>query len=328
MGLYPPRTFFPVFFVVCFFTGGGPLSATAATSKTPVISGDARETATLSTTTGMWPGSPTSFAFRWERCDAAAKNCDAISGATKRTYKLGAADVGHRVRAVVSIKGKKTSASAASVRTSSPTGKVVAVKRPKPTPAPAPVTPPAPAPTPAPTAVVTPAPPVATPTAAPTAVPTPTATATPTPAPTTAPMAVISRNAPAFTNDDCDGGYPARNADDANYTSRWFTCDTAVSASNAKWLAYDLSGVSAAKRGQVVVAWFNDPITGAYDHTVINNYGYNNPAAYTLEVNSAAGGGAAPTSGWTTVATVAGNTYNARQHLVDLDGANWLRFKA
>src|SRR4051794_1554408 len=143
-----------------------------------------------------------------------------------------------------------------------------------------------------------------------------------------APMPVISRGVPAYTNDDCDGGYPAKYANDAKYTNRWTTCKTAVSATNRKWLAYDLSGVSASQRGKVVITWVNDPVTGPYDHTLTGGPGYNTPAAYTLETNPATGGGAAPTSGWTAVATVTGNTFNARQHLVDLAGANWVRLVA
>ena len=57
------------------------------------------------------------------------------------------------------------------------------------------------------------------------------------------------------------------------------------------WLAYDLSSEPAASRGQVVVGWYNDPITTPYDHTVIDEVAYNNLGSYTIQVNPGAGGG-------------------------------------
>ena len=73
------------------------------------------------------------------------------------------------------------------------------------------------------------------------------------------------------------------------------------------WLALDLSSVPAAKRGRVVVGWYNDPQTSPYDHSVPGEEAYNNLRDYTLQANPAASGGAAPTSGWVTLASVTGN---------------------
>ncbi len=133
------------------------------------------------------------------------------------------------------------------------------------------------------------------------------------------PLPLISRGVPAFASAAC---HPARNANDADYGTRWKSC--AVPA----WLAYDLSSVATARRGQVVLAWYNDPVTAQYDHTLINSPGYSIPGAYTIEANAAAGGGSAPTSGWVTLVTVTGNTYHSRQHLINLTGYNWVRLNA
>lgn len=46
---------------------------------------------------------------------------------------------------------------------------------------------------------------------------------------------------------------------------------------------------------------------------------------YTVQVNAAAGGGTAPTSGWTTVATVTGNNRLNGMHSVAMTGYNWIR---
>ena len=145
------------------------------------------------------------------------------------------------------------------------------------------------------------------------------------------PLPVISRNAPAYTNDTCGGALPASFADDADYDTQWGACVTP--SSNAPiYLAYDLSAVPAANRGQVLVLWYNDPQTMQYDHTYVGVHpcckwvGYAIPSSYTLQGN-AAPGGALPSSGWVTLATVSGNVLHSRQHLVDLTGYGWLRMR-
>ena len=129
------------------------------------------------------------------------------------------------------------------------------------------------------------------------------------------PMPVISRNAPVFASAQ---GYPAARANDSDYATYWRS--DAVPA----WIAYDLSAVPPAHRARVVVVWYGG--TQSYDHTVFNGGpGYNLPKDYTLEGNAAAGGGAAPSSGWVTLVSVTGNTYHSRQHVLDFSGYNWLR---
>jgi len=140
-------------------------------------------------------------------------------------------------------------------------------------------------------------------------------------------MPVISRGVPAYTNDDCSGSYPASHADDADYGTFWLTCKGAPSTSNPKWLAYDLSGVAVAHRSQVVLSWYNDEMTGDYDHSVNGDTGYNNVGSYTIDANAAAGG-TVPTTGWTTLVSVTGNKKSSLQHVLDLTGYNWVRLNA
>jgi titin len=138
-------------------------------------------------------------------------------------------------------------------------------------------------------------------------------------------MPLISRGVPAFTNDACAGSYPASNANDANYRSYWRACNSAATTTTPKWLAYDLSAVAPERRSTVVVTWFNEPMTGQYDHAFGGGVAYNNVGSYSIEVSAAAGGTSAPTSGWSVKQSVTGNTYNSRQAVIDMSGHNWLR---
>ena len=68
----------------------------------PTISGTLQSGQTLTVQgAGTWTGSPSSFAFRWLRCDAAGGACIDVPGATGGTYVLGAADVGSTMRVAV-----------------------------------------------------------------------------------------------------------------------------------------------------------------------------------------------------------------------------------
>ena len=124
---------------------------------------------------------------------------------------------------------------------------------------------------------------------------------------------VISRGCPAYA-----GTNPATASAgcDAFYYSFW------NGSAPDDYLAYDLSGVPAAQRQVIDLVWYN---TSAYD--VIGMYVNRNqePSDYTIEVN-AAPGGTYPEDGWVVVDTVAGNTLSSRQHVVDFDGYNWIRF--
>ena len=140
-------------------------------------------------------------------------------------------------------------------------------------------------------------------------------------------MSVISRNCPAYTNDDFSGAFPASHANNSTYGDFWRCATTPTGNANsgtltqAVYLAYDLSAFTL---GQCVVVWYNDPSTGNYDYTLFASNPENLPDSYTIDANAAAGG-SLPGSGWVTLATVTGNHYHSRQHAVNLTGYNWVR---
>ena len=89
----------------------------AAPSNTvpPTITGTATKGETLVAGTGTWSGTaPISFAFEWRRCDDAGADCATIAGATGTTYVLGDADVGRRMRVLVTASNGEGVASALS----------------------------------------------------------------------------------------------------------------------------------------------------------------------------------------------------------------------
>jgi hypothetical protein len=91
-------------------------SATAASSPTsviaagakptntalPTISGVTKQGRTLSVTTGAWTGiAPISYAYQWQRCNAEGRSCVPIEGVTGTEYELEGADLGSRLRVIV-----------------------------------------------------------------------------------------------------------------------------------------------------------------------------------------------------------------------------------
>jgi hypothetical protein len=117
--------------VVTASNAGGATAASSAASATvatpppaapsntalPSIGGLAEEGQTLSVSTGTWSGSPTSYAYQWERCNSAGEACANVSGATVATYKLAAVDVGHTLRVVVTAGNAGGSTPASSLAT-------------------------------------------------------------------------------------------------------------------------------------------------------------------------------------------------------------------
>jgi hypothetical protein len=82
----------------------------------PSVSGSAVEGQTLSASSGTWTGSPTSYAYQWQDCNALGEGCVSVSRATASSYTLAASDVGHTVSVVVTASnaGGATSAASAS----------------------------------------------------------------------------------------------------------------------------------------------------------------------------------------------------------------------
>jgi acyl-CoA thioesterase I len=131
-----------------------------------------------------------------------------------------------------------------------------------------------------------------------------------------APMPVISWGSPAYASSGT-----ASLANGSNQATEWDN-----SGGYPSWLAYDLSSVPSAKRQMVWVSWWNQE-SFAYDSGLFGP-SYSVPGSYTIEVNAADGGGSPPTSGWTVLATVTANVLHCRSHLLNMNGANWIRFNA
>ena len=84
----------------------------------PTISGAAQQGQTLTSSTGTWMGSPTSFAYQWQRCDAGGSACENVANATGQTYAVGAGDAGVRLRLAVTATNAFGASTAVSVPTS------------------------------------------------------------------------------------------------------------------------------------------------------------------------------------------------------------------
>jgi hypothetical protein len=80
----------------------------------PTISGSAQDGALLTAEPGSWSNSPSSYAFQWLRCDSAGGSCAAIAGANSQHYTVSSADVGHRLRVLVTASNGGGSGTASS----------------------------------------------------------------------------------------------------------------------------------------------------------------------------------------------------------------------
>jgi hypothetical protein len=96
--------------------GGGSGGGTTAPVNTspPLVTGTAQDGQTLSASTGSWSGSPTSYAYQWQRCDSSGGSCANVSGATTSSYPLGSTDVDSTLRVTVTASNAGGSATAQS----------------------------------------------------------------------------------------------------------------------------------------------------------------------------------------------------------------------
>jgi hypothetical protein len=93
---------------------GGTSGAAPGNDSPPTISGTAEDGSTLSASTGSWSGSPSGYAFQWQRCDSSGGSCGKISGATSQSYAETSADVGSTIRVTVTAGSAYGSSSATS----------------------------------------------------------------------------------------------------------------------------------------------------------------------------------------------------------------------
>ena len=93
----------------------GPNSGAPQNQTRPTITGDTTVGQELTADSGTWTNTPTSYAYQWQRCDLDASVCFDVGGATGKTYGVRDADVGYRLRVVVTAtnsSGKNTARSA------------------------------------------------------------------------------------------------------------------------------------------------------------------------------------------------------------------------
>jgi len=103
-------------------TNSAPTSVVAGTdaprnTSRPTISGRAAAGEELRADPGRWTGSPTRYAYQWQRCDAAGANCANVSGARGEAYGVRAADAGNTLRVEVTATNANGSAVTQSDRT-------------------------------------------------------------------------------------------------------------------------------------------------------------------------------------------------------------------
>lgn len=122
--------------VIAVFTTIGFASPAAVqyapqSTAAPAVSGDARVGSTMTTTNGSWTSSAGSvtYTYEWQRCNSAGANCARIGGATKQTYVVATADVGNRLRSVVTARNNDGSSAMPSpptavVETAGPAGQI------------------------------------------------------------------------------------------------------------------------------------------------------------------------------------------------------------
>ncbi|HKU58084.1 MAG TPA: hypothetical protein VJP39_00650 [Gaiellaceae bacterium] len=92
-------------------------------SVRPSVTGSAQIGETLTVSNGSWSTAPASFTRQWQRCDSDGTSCLNIAGAAGQSYTVRTADVGHRLRALVTAHtsaGQTTTASSASAVVAGP----------------------------------------------------------------------------------------------------------------------------------------------------------------------------------------------------------------
>jgi subtilisin family serine protease len=98
------------------------VQSTPFNTSLPVVSGSAVQGQTLSTTTGTWTNSPTSFTYQWDRCGTGGTNCSVIAGANSAQYTVSSSDVGFALRSAVTAANASGSTAAFSALTATVPG--------------------------------------------------------------------------------------------------------------------------------------------------------------------------------------------------------------
>jgi len=82
----------------------GPIAPTRPlleSTAQPVVTGPPVVGKVVQATTGTWSPVPTGLSYQWERCNSNGRACAAIANASKNSYTVAGADLGHALVAVV-----------------------------------------------------------------------------------------------------------------------------------------------------------------------------------------------------------------------------------
>jgi hypothetical protein len=101
--------------VLASFVGMAETAPTVVPANTepPMVVGTPQDGEFVAAKDGEWTGEdPAAFSYQWQGCDAAGANCANITGATSKLYRVATADVGKRLRVLVTAKNASGSTTA------------------------------------------------------------------------------------------------------------------------------------------------------------------------------------------------------------------------
>jgi lysophospholipase L1-like esterase len=143
-------------------------------------------------------------------------------------------------------------------------------------------------------------------------------------APAFAFMPKVSQGRPTTGNNGFGGSFDPANATDADYNTQYRSV-AIPSVGTPQWVAVDISNLTAGQKAAMFAHLRSDISTYPYYDTTVANV-YTIPEDYKIQGNAAAGGGAAPGSGWVDIATVTGSFFTSRAfNLGSVASYNWIR---
>jgi hypothetical protein len=94
--------------------GAFAVSGAPESTSPPTVSGYAEEGDVLTEGHGGWTGSPSEFAYQWERCGFSGRGCKTVPGASAQSYTVPQGDAGFTIRVRESARNEKGPSSAPS----------------------------------------------------------------------------------------------------------------------------------------------------------------------------------------------------------------------
>ena len=80
------------------------LAASPRSTSPPTIDGTFRQGSSLTTSNGLWANNPTSYSYRWHRCDSNGASCVNIPRESGSRYRLVREDVGRTIVSLVTAR--------------------------------------------------------------------------------------------------------------------------------------------------------------------------------------------------------------------------------